>query len=82
MSPTALPISDFATGDTKEIEPAYGIRFVLAHDPIGLHTLPSLRLKVTVLPKATVSVDVGLERAGPCGRGPRNSACPATGIAA
>src|SRR5450759_1944133 len=61
-SPTALPIRSLATGDTKEIEPALGsasssptIRYFC--------TRPSSRLKVTVLPKATVSVDEGLVRA-------------------
>src|ERR1700731_2070555 len=57
-SPTALPIRSPATGDTKEIEPDLGsasssptIRYFC--------TRPSSRLNVTVLPKATVSVDVG-----------------------
>lgn len=57
-SPTALPIIDLATGDTKEIDPALGsasssptIRYVC--------TRPSARLKVTVQPKATASIDSG-----------------------
>jgi hypothetical protein len=57
--PTALPIRSLASGDTKEIEPALGsasssptIRYFC--------TRPSSRLKVTVLPKATVSVDEAL----------------------
>ena len=36
-----------------------GVRFVLSHDMIFL-ARPSLRLKITVLPKTTVSVDEGL----------------------
>ena len=36
-----------------------GVRFVLSHDTISLYA-PFVALKVTVLPKATVSVDVGL----------------------
>src|SRR3984893_8207165 len=57
-SPTALPIRSLATGDMKEIEPDLGsasssptIRYFC--------TRSSSRLKVTVLPKATVSLDVG-----------------------
>src|SRR5258707_11112168 len=47
------------TGDTKEIEPALGSA---SSSPTirNFCTRPSSRLKVTVLPKATVSVDVGL----------------------
>ena len=38
---------------------ALRVRFVLSHDTIFLYA-PIAALKVTVLPKATVSVDVGL----------------------
>jgi hypothetical protein len=58
-SPTALPVRRLATGDTKEIDPALGSA---SSSPTMRYfcTRPSWRLKVTVLPKATVSVDVGL----------------------
>src|SRR6266516_2931831 len=57
-SPTALPVKSRATGDTKEIEPALGSA---SSSPTMRYFCirPSSRLKVTVLPNATVSVDLG-----------------------
>src|SRR5262249_27305705 len=59
VSPTALPIRNFATGEANEIEPAFGSA---SSSPTmrNVCTRPSCRLNVTVLPKATTSADEGL----------------------
>src|SRR4029078_5293394 len=57
-SPMALPISDFATGEANEIEPAFGSA---SSSPTmrNVCTRPSVRLNDTVLPNATTSADGG-----------------------
>ena len=59
ISLAVLPIRDFATGEANEIEPPFGSA---SSSPTMRYfcTRPSVRLKVTVLPKATTSGDEGL----------------------